>query len=135
MEPDYIMADTKLLLALTGLAWSGLLALSKRAINGLESKIDDNARKVTALQSAMATMVGDTKYRIERNFRDLMDETRTEIKQLSERLERSSDPENSNSEPVSRHEFHLFVTSISVKIDSIHNQLAENGAKEKNGQL
>ncbi len=128
MEPDYLLTDTRLLMALTALAWSGLLALSKRAIQGLEQKIDDNARKVTALQSAMATMVGDTKYRIERNFRDLMDETRAEIKELSGRLPKTAGMEPHQGEPVTRREFQLFVTGLNMKIDSIHNQLTKYGA-------
>ncbi|VAX15339.1 hypothetical protein MNBD_NITROSPINAE04-1948 [hydrothermal vent metagenome] len=146
MTQTHILDDPRLLLLVTGLAWSALIALLKKAVNAVENKIDDNAKKVSALQSEMATIVGDTKYRIERNFRDLVDESRTDIKELgvcienaaSERrdeiakLEREHDEkmESLRRECVSRHEFRLLSINMNEKIETIHKHIISNGVKD-----
>ncbi|VAX17013.1 hypothetical protein MNBD_NITROSPINAE04-848 [hydrothermal vent metagenome] len=130
------MDDTQLLVALTGLAWSGLLALARRAVAGLEEKIDKNAEKVTRLQAQTASLIGDTKYRIERNFHDLVEESRLDIKALSERLEKVTGDrridkklEDFQKETVSQSEFRLFIANLNAKVESIYEMIMKNGAK------
>lgn len=130
------MDDTQLLVALTGLAWSGLLALAKRAVAGLEEKIDKNAEKVSRLQSQTASMLGDTKYRIERNFHDLVEDSRLDIKALSDRLEKVTSDRRMEkklaafkNETVSQQEFRLFITNLNAKVESIYEMIMKNGAK------
>ncbi len=130
------MDDTQLLVALTGLAWSGMLALARRAVAGLEEKIDKNADEVTRLQSQTASMIGDTKYRIERNFHDLVEESRQEIQALSDRLEKSASDrridkklEDFQKETVSQGEFRLFIANLNAKVESIYEMIIKNGAK------
>jgi len=134
--------DAKILLLLTGIAWSALIALAKRSINSVEKKIDDNAKAVATLQSRMATMIGDTKYRIERNFRDILEDSRTDIEELSKRfegraVERRREIEKLNAEQaekiealrlhtVSRGEFALLSTNLHLKIEAIYNHLISN---------
>ncbi len=146
MTQTHILDDPRLLLLVTGLAWSALIALLKKAVNAVESKIDDNAKKVSALQSEMATIVGDTKYRIERNFRDLVAESRNDIKELgacienaaSERrdeiakLEREHDEkmESLRRECVTRHEFRLLSINMSEKMETIHKHIISKGVKD-----
>ncbi len=130
------MDDTQLLIALTGLAWSGLIALARRAVAGLEEKIDKNAEKVSKLQARTASMIGDTRYRIERNFHDLVDESRQDIQALSDRLEKNvSDRridkklEDFQKETVSHSEFRLFIANLNAKVESIYEMIMKNGAK------
>jgi len=130
------MDDTQLLIALTGLAWSGLLALARRAMAGLEEKIDKNAEKVSKLQARTASMIGDTRYRIERNFHDLVEESRQDIQALSDRMEKSvSDRridkklEDFQKETVSQSEFRLFIANLNAKVESIYEMIMKNGAK------
>ncbi len=142
MSENFLLPDTKILLLLTGVAWSALIALAKRAINSIEKKIDENAKAVATLQSRMATMIGDTKYRIERNFRDILEDSRDDIKELSKRLdssayERRREIEKLNSEQaekiealrlhtVSRGEFALLSTNLHLKIEAIYTHLISN---------
>ncbi len=136
MGARLIMDDTQLLVALTGLAWSGLLALAKRAVAGLEEKIDKNADKVARLQSRTVSMIGDTKYRIERNFHDLVEESRLDIRALSDRLNEIADDrrmdrklEDFQKETVSQREFRLFIANLNAKVESIYEMMMKKGAK------
>jgi len=150
-------ADTRVLLLVIGVAWSALLALARRALTGLERKIDDNARKVAELQGKVATMIGDTRYRIERNFRDLVEESRRELKELDERLGRAvhtarADTEKLRAEQldrlaalssrmtrrldearlraVSQQEFRLFTANLNHKVESIYRMILDKGAND-----
>ena len=130
------MDDTQMLVALTGLAWSGLLALARRAVAGLERKIDENARKVAGIQSSMASMIGDTKYRIERNFHDLVEDFRLDIRALSDRLEKVTDDSRTDRkldafrrETITQQEFRLFIANLNQKMESIYEMMMKKGAK------
>jgi hypothetical protein len=130
------MDESQLLVVLTGLAWSGLLALAKRAVSGLEKKIDANAEKVTRLQAQTANLIGDTKYRIERNFHDLVEESRLDIRALSDRLGKVTSDRRLErkltaitKETVSQQEFRLFIANLNAKVESIYEMMIKNGAK------
>ncbi len=140
------MSDPKILLAIVGIAWTAFLALAKKGINQVEGKIDENARKVSQLQSQMATMIGDTKYRIERNFRDLVEESREDIKELAGRLEKvASERQGEISalkmeqtekldevrrRTITRDEFRLLAMNLHTMMESIQHHIIQTGAKK-----
>lgn len=142
MNENILLVDPKIMMLLTAVAWSALIALAKRSINSVEKKIDDNAKAVNALQANMATMIGDTKYRIERNFRDILEDSRGDIKELAQRLNESRDERRRELEKlyaehadkietlrvhtVSRGEFALLSTNLHLKIEAIYNHLISN---------
>ncbi|VAX21093.1 hypothetical protein MNBD_NITROSPINAE02-499 [hydrothermal vent metagenome] len=146
MNAAETMDDPKILLAIVGIAWTAFLALAKKGISQVEGKIDENARKVSQLQSEMATMIGDTKYRIERNFRDLVEESREDIKELSSRLDKVANERQGEigalkieqterldevrRRTVSRDEFRLLAMNLHTMMESIQHHIIQTGAKK-----
>jgi len=76
LDGHEILGDTRLLIILIGLIWSALLALARRAVLSVERKIDETARKTAFLQTRVNAMIGETKYRMERDRRETAENSR-----------------------------------------------------------
>lgn len=153
---NYVLSDNRFLLAVIGVGWSALLALLRRAIAQVEGKIDDNARSVAELKSQMGASMGETKYRIERSLRDLLDDYRAELKDLSNRMDTAMEArraelerisrhqaasdsatrkaleeriENERRHLVTRHEFNLLAANLQGMVEAIYNHVISHGVK------
>lgn len=151
--------DPRLILALVTILWTAIGALARRAVILVEKKIDKNAQTVDTLKTQMADMIGDSKYRTERNFREIANETRGELKELSalidattkerrqevERLNHEQDEklreaerrmddrtEDIRRQSVTRHEFHLLIANVDTKLEAIYEKVATSKRKPKN---
>ena len=157
MSPSGVLSETGALMIVTGVAWSAALALARRAVSTVEGKIDENARKVARLESKMSTMIGDTKYRIERNFRDLVEDSRADIRELSRRLDEAAairreeikrlereqaeriemaerrledKLELVRAQAAPRGELQLIVSSLGGRLEAIYNQIIQHRVSE-----
>ena len=123
------------------------MAMARRGLTGLENKINDNAGKVAHLQARMGAMIGDMKYRAERNFRDLVEDSRSDIRELSRRLEsvgadhrmeidelrkeQADRLEKLRAQVVLQGEWRLMLSGLNAKMESIHNLITRNGVENK----
>ena len=151
--------DPRIILAAVTILWTAVGALVRRAVMLVEKKIDINAKTVARLQSQMSDTIGDTKYRIERNFREIADETRSELKELAARIDltakerrqeaarticeqdeklreatRQMDDrtEDIRRQSVTRHEFHLLIANVDTKLEAIYEKVSSSKRKPKN---
>ncbi len=101
-------------------AWSALIALARRWLVGVEAKLDATGRRVGELAAELASVVADSRYRLERDFRRLADDHEEKVADLADRIDET------RRMAVRREEFALLVANLNARLESIHERLLDH---------
>lgn len=123
IETDFAMSaetfdDPRILIAGVTILWTALGALVRRAVISVERKIDANQKSVSRLEKQVATMIGDTKYRIEKSLHAQEQRIVDAERRMADRTD------DINRQSVSRHEFTLLIANVDTKLGAIYDKVA-----------